>query len=168
MAIAPAYLLLPPLQRWEVLEPQAATPTVTRARPSVIVREYLVTSGTALYDAVGINVYWPRLPAGYDGASTKGIVLRQLGGSVMPAIGKVINAQLEVRCFGGARGPAGAEAARDVYEALQDRLHDAQNESVDSGYIIGARESTAGADLIDPDTEWPHVYVTYNVQVRVL
>lgn len=129
---------------------------------------YLRTTGTDLYTLVGTRVYVGMLAnsglLAFDNSSA-GILLRKVSGSSDPYL-PIQSADVNIFCYGGTTNNRKLMlSARAVELALHDALHGISNVSTTNGRILEAMKTVDNGELVDPDTEWPFILVTYSIDV---
>ena len=130
-----------------------------------ILREYLVTSGTDLYTDVATRI---DTLGNYDNSSPFIVMTRQ--GGVNSDRLPVSRPAVMFKVYSGTgkieQDPSGAYTAMTVYENLKSRLHNVNNQTTTSGFIVSAFEQQQPQDVVDPDTGWPYVLAFYDVMTR--
>ena len=121
--------------------------------------EWLTTAGTSLYTLVGDRVWPDQIRKGYTNTAAALVMSTD---EIPNSRGDQVRVRATFRCYGGGASDA---AARAVYAALNDRLHNASGATT-SGGIISAFQETGGGRLDDPDEGWPMRVAVYDVVAR--
>ena len=122
-------------------------------------RSHLIAASPLRTLLGGDFVFTPEVPATFTGLimPAKAIAFRFSGGQSAPYL-HAQQAQVNFRCYGSSHAQA-----RDVYQALYDRLHLTQNFIVGGVGFHGASELVPGEPLEDPGTNWPFVFAIYDL-----
>lgn len=127
----------------------------------VIVRQFLIASGTDLYALVGDRVGRFRKNPSWTRAQ-KCIVIEEDGGEPDPDV-PVRRPSFSILCYGGSDL---VEDAMEVARALSDRLHGVNLETVAAGTIMTALEVYEAAAEFDPDTKEMYARTAYEIEAR--
>lgn len=129
--------------------------------PAEALRAHLIAPSALRTLLGGDYVYTPEVPSNVT-MPRKAIAFRLGGGSSSPYL-YAQAARATFRCYGSSHAEA-----RDVYQALYDRLHLSQNFIVGDVGFHGISESVPGEPLEDPDTDWPFMFAIYEVVVATV
>jgi hypothetical protein len=123
-----------------------------------VLQQYLTASGSLLTFLGGSYVSSPIAPRQWNNEHKTIIFHAETEDRHIAAD---VNSTIFVcKCYGGS---ASFEAARAVYIALVDYLHNARDVAVDEGRIKLARLITAFQGPADPDTGWPSMIAKFEV-----
>jgi hypothetical protein len=145
------------------------------ASPSLkIIREWLIAdTSDSLYDDVGTRIDTIGLFDEFNqpANSKPHIVMARRGGEDSGLLATA-KPSILFKVFSG-RGSitedtSGPLRAAEIYENVKSRLHNINNKTTTSGYIISAFEQQQPQDLIDPDTGWAYVQAFYIAHTRDL
>jgi hypothetical protein len=133
----------------------------------VLIRQYLLTQATVT-NLLGTNkdgsVYAaPDLPEHYDAAKGACVQLFRMGGTTHPEITELVEPIVHIRVWADQQK---YKLASDVYGAVHDVLHGANEITLSSGTIISAIEATGPTELTDPDSSWVMINSSYQVMAR--
>lgn len=125
----------------------------------VILYEWLTEAGSALYELVGSRVWCPVIPPCSVWVNdSPGIVFRRESESAH-LTGASFTVMYQFRCFGGSKRYSDA---RNVYQKLFDRLHNARG-VVTSGRLVLAVQVGALDAPPDPETGYVHMQARYRI-----
>jgi len=129
---------------------------------SLILWEFLTTSGTSLYTLVGkrIRTDLTKDDGGTFWKNSTAAILYTISGETVPNAAQDVTSTVTFRCYSGSDVMSGARA---VYSALHDRLRVANNAVTTTGRILNAELVTASQGGFDPDTGWAVYLVTYRI-----
>jgi hypothetical protein len=130
-----------------------------------IVREFLTTSGTDLFDDVGTRIS----TLGYEDNDSAFITMKRQGGVNTDRL-QVARPTVEFRIYSGTGrqedDPSGPFVAMGIYENFKARLHNVNNQTTTSGFIVSAFEQQQPQDVVNPEDGWPFVLVFYDIMTR--
>lgn len=145
--------------------------------PYVAVTQYLITSGTDLFDLVGTRVFFPHLPIIETGTSTpKQLFTNEEPGILMQPLGvggaKRFRADFiapQFICYGG-QTVKGSEkirlysTAEAVFDALRELMRSTNNVTVAEA-VVGSAKLTGGPNLLEDEHPWPTVAAVFDMKI---
>src|SRR5437879_217081 len=134
---------------------------------AVLGREFLLTQ-PAVIAVLGTNrdgsIYAADdLPEHYDPKLGAAIELSRSGGISPLEIPQIVNGRLQLRVWADQEK---YQLASDVYGAVRDSLHGANNIALDEGYLLSAYEVTGPQEMTDPETGWVSANAFYLIMAR--
>jgi len=114
-----------------------------------ILYAFLTESGNALYSLVGTRIEYGQTPEGFDDTEAQVVFLMDDGDPYTR--GQVEDCTYLFHCYGGT---GKWRAANAVYQALRDRLHNVNMETVGAlGVIMAMHADGTGEPLTHPGTK---------------
>ncbi len=134
---------------------------------AVLIREHLLNQA-AVVVLLGSNlngsVYAaPDLPEKFDPKLGPCVQLYRMGGHSHPEIPELLEAIVHLRIWADQEK---YQQASDLYGAVHDALHGAQQITLTEGTILSAIEAMGPTELTDPDSSWAMIDATYQVMAR--
>ena len=134
----------------------------------VLIRQHLLnqSSVTSLLGTSNINgsIYaTPDLPEHYDAAKGPCVQIFRTGGHSHVEIPDLIEPIVHIRVWADQEK---YKLAADVYGAVHDVLHGANEVTLPSGTISYAYEAMGPTELTDPDSSWVMINSQYQVMAR--
>lgn len=124
----------------------------------------LLLADTDTAAQVGARVYYPKLP-NVTGMPQKTVVISHRGRGAGPGSGFQQHSTTLVgaTCWGATDNEAEA-----VWRCVEGFMHQLRRSLSESVYIYSAVPVEGPMYLIDPDTQWPYVFASYQVRASEL